>query len=42
MTAPLTLFEKVWRSHEVVPETPDQWGWLDHVDMAAPPAAAAR
>ena len=23
-------------------ETPDQWGWLDHVDMAAPPAAAAR
>jgi 3-isopropylmalate/(R)-2-methylmalate dehydratase large subunit len=23
MTAPLTLFEKVWRSHEVVPETPD-------------------
>ena len=23
-------------------ETPDQWGWLDHIDMAAPPAAAAR
>ncbi len=23
MTAPLTLFEKVWRGHEVVPETPD-------------------
>ncbi len=23
-------------------ETPDQWGWLDHVDMAAAPAAAAR
>ena len=23
MTAPLTLFEKVWRSHEVVPETAD-------------------
>ena len=23
MGAPLTLFEKVWRAHEVVPETPD-------------------
>ena len=23
MSAPLTLFEKVWRGHEVVPETPD-------------------
>ncbi|MGC8517360.1 MAG: branched-chain amino acid transaminase [Steroidobacteraceae bacterium] len=22
--------------------TPDQWGWLDHIDMAAPAAAAAR
>jgi branched-chain amino acid aminotransferase len=23
-------------------ETPDQWGWLDHIDMAAAPAAATR
>jgi hypothetical protein len=22
-------------------KTADKWGWLDHVDMAAPPRAAA-
>jgi branched-chain amino acid aminotransferase len=22
-------------------QTDDKWGWLDHVDMAAPPRAAA-